>query len=342
MQPFNIFDADPALVFSFARQQSHVLNARIYEIEYPEMDYAALVPVNRNYPEWASGVDTLIGDIVGKAEWQSGYAKDIPLADTTLAMVSTNFDMYAVGYQWNIEELGKAAFQGFPLTNRRAEAARRASEEFLWNNVLTGSTQKKWTGLINSQYITPFALPADGTGSARAWVNNSGVGQKTPEQIVRDINYLIMGPMAAPNTPLASTLADTVLLPPLAYRYVATTPYGVTSPNMSILQYVLANNVYTIRTGRPLMVRELNELATAATDSSGQGGANLAGQGRAIGYRNSEDVLELPLPMPFRFLQTYQDGPLNYVVPGISRTGPVDIKRPMAVRYGDGLTLAPA
>ncbi|WMT90147.1 DUF2184 domain-containing protein [Pelagibacterium sp. H642] len=335
MEPFNIFDADPALVFGFARQQSHVLNARIYEIEYPEMDYAALVPVNTDYPEWASGVDTLIGDIVGKAEWQSGYAKDIPLADTKLAMVSTSFDMYAVGYQWNVEELGKAAFQGFPLTNRRAEAARRASEEFLWNNTLLGSTAKGWTGLLNSTYITPQAVPDDGTGNTTAWVDNAGVGQKTPEQIVRDVNYMIMGPLATPNTPLTSTLADTVLLPPLAYRYIATTPYGVTSPNMSILQYIMANNVYTLRTGQPLTIREVGELATAATQG-------IAGGGRGIGYRNSQEVLELPLPMPFRFLPVYQDGPLNFVVPGISRTGPVDIKRPMAIRYADGITPVPA
>jgi hypothetical protein len=335
MQPFNIFDADPALVFSFARQQSHVLNARIYEIEYPEMDYAALVPINREYPEWASGVDTLIGDIVGKAEWQSGYAKDIPLADTTLAMVSTSFDMYAVGYQWNIEELGKAAFQGFPLTNRRAEAARRASEEFLWNNVLFGSAVKKWTGLLNSQYITPTAAPNDGTSAPQtAWVLNTGVGNKTPEQIVRDINILIMGPIANPDQVLTSTLADTVLLPSLAYRYIAGTPYGVTSPGKSILQYVMETNVYTLRTGRPLMIRDLAELSKAAT-------VGVAGGGRGIGYRNSQDVLELPLPMPFRFLPTYQDGPLNYVVPGISRTGPVDVKRPLSMRYLDGITPVP-
>jgi hypothetical protein len=332
---FNILDADPALVFSFARQQSHVLNARIYEIEYPEMDYAALVPINRDYPEWASGVDTLIGDIVGKAEWQSGYAKDIPLADTTLAMVSTSFDMYAVGYQWNIEELGKAAFQGFPLTNRRAEAARRASEEFLWNNVLTGSTTKKWTGLINSSYITPVSAPNDGTGATTAWVNNLGVGQKTPEQIVRDINIMIMGPIANPDQVITSSLADTLLLPSLAYRYIAGTPYGVTSPGMSILQYVMSNNVYRLRTGRDLMIRDLAELSRATT-------VGIAGGGRGIGYRNSVDVLELPLPMAFRFLPVYQDGPLNFVVPGISRTGPIDVKRPLSMRYLDGITPVPA
>ncbi|MFC6487359.1 major capsid family protein [Nitratireductor sp. GCM10026969] len=335
MEPFNILDADPAAVFSFARKQSHVLNAQIYEIEYPEMDYAALVPVNTNYPEWASGADTLVGDIVGKAEWQSGYAKDIPLADTKLGIQSVNFDMYAVGYQWNVEELGKAAFVNFPLTGRRAEAARRASEEFIWNNVLTGSTVKRWTGLLNSQYVTPVAVQADGTAAPNtAWVLNDGTGNKTPEQIVRDVNYLIMGPLSAPNTPLASTLADTVLLPPLAYRYIASTPYGVTSPNMTILRYIRENNEYTARTGNPLMIREVNELATAATEG-------VAGGGRAIGYQNREQVLELPMPMPFRFLSVYQDGPLNYVVPGISRVGPVDVKRPLAMRYGDGVTPVP-
>lgn len=334
MSQFNVLDA-PELTFSFARQQSHVLNSRVYEIEYPEMDYAALLPVNTNLPEWASGQDTLVFDKVGKAEWQSGYAKDIPLADVTLDMVSNTFAMYSVGYQWNVEELGKAAFQNFPLTTRRAEAARFASEVFVWETALIGASLKGWTGLINSSYVTPDALPNDGTGSARNWVSNAGVGLKTPEQIVRDVNNLIMGSPAATSSILTSLLADTILLPTLAYQYIATTPYGVTSPNMTILQYIEQNNVYTGRTRRPLTIRELPVLATAAT-------TGIIGGGRIVAYRNSADVLELPMPMPYRFLPVYQDGPLNYTVPGIGRIGAVDVKKPNAIRYGDGVTAVPA
>lgn len=333
--PRNFFD-DPALAFSFARQQSHVLNAQIYEIEYPEMDYGSLVSVNTSMPEWASGMDTLIGDIVGQAEWQSGFAKDIPLADTVMDMVSVTFDMYAVGYQWNIEELGKAQYQGFPLTARRAEAARRASEMFVWNNVLSGSDAKGWTGLINSSYITPTAAPSNGSSApTTAWVLNNGTGNKTPEEIIADLNSLIFGTIDATMGIVAGQLADTILLPTAAYVYIASTPYGVTSPGMSILQYFVANNEYTRRTGQPITIRDLPALSTAATT-----GVN--GGGRAVGYRNSPDVVELPMPMPFRFLPIYQDGPLNFVVPGISRVGPVDIKRTTAIRYLDGITPVPA
>lgn len=321
---------DAAQVFSFARQQSSVLNARVYEIEYPEMDVASLISVDTSLPEWASGIDTLIGDHTGQAEWQSGYAKDIPLADTNLNMVSLSFDMYAIGYQWNVEELGKAQFQGFPLTARRAEAARRGSQEFLWRNTLVGSTIKGWTGLINSSYVTPTALPADGTGGTTAWVNNAGVGQKTPEQIVRDVNILLLG-QAGPGR----VVKDTLLLPDAALDYIVATPFGVTSPNMSIMQYIMANNEWTRQTGRPLTIKSLWELRNAAT-------VGIAGGGRAVAYRNDADMLKLWVPMPYRFLPVYQDGPLNFTVPGIARTGPVDILRPNAISYGDAVTPVPA
>lgn len=321
---------DAAQVFSFARQQSHVLNSRVYEIEYPDLDLPSLITIDTSLPEWASGIDTLVGDKTGKAQWQSGYAKDVPLADIGMDMVSIDFDMYAIGYQWNIEELGKAQFQGFPLTQRRAEAARRGADEFLWDNALTGSAVKGWTGLLNSQYVTPIALPADGTNSTSVWVLNDGTGNKTSEQIVRDTNILLLG---APGP--GRIAKDTLLLPDAALDYIIATPYGVTSPNMSIIQYVMANNEYTRQTGRPLTIKSIDQLKDAAT-------VGVAGGGRAVAYRNSADYLKLWVPMPFRFLPVHQDGPFNFVVPGICRTGAVDILRPKAISYGDAVTQVPA
>lgn len=319
----------------FIRNQANVINARTYEIEYPEMDYASLLPVNTNYPEWAAGVDTYVGDKVGAAKWQSGYAKDVPLADVTLAMVSSQFAMYSVGYRWNVEELGKANFARYPLTAQKASAARFAAEVFVWETALTGGGHPGWAGFINSPYITPEAAPATGTAApTTAWVLNTGVGNKTPAQIVSELNSLILGPGSTTGV-LTSLLADTILLPPAALRYILGTPYGVTSPNMNILQYFIANNEYTRRTGRPVRVLELPVLSTAAT-------VGVAGGGRAIGYRNSSDVLELPMPMPFGFLNVYQDGPLQYTVPGIGRVGQVNIFKSNGVRYLDGITAVPA
>lgn len=320
---------------SFLRQQTHVLSSRAFNVEYDLVDYASLVPVNTDYPEWASGVDFQVGDMVGAAQWQSGWAKDVPLADVKLLSVSIDFAMYAVGYRYNVEEVGKAMFAGYPLTARKAVSARQAADIFAAETALYGGGHPGWTGLINMAGVTPNLSPNTGTGSARNWVSNAGIGLKTPEQIVAEMDTVLMGPPSATGI-LTSLIGDTILLPPLAYQYIARTPYGVTSPNMSILQYYLANNIYTTRTGRPLTVRDLPALATAATDAA------VPGQGRMVGYRNNADSLELPMPMPFNFLDVHQYGPLQWEVPGIGRVGQLMAIRGGAVRYMDGITAVPA
>ena len=322
---------------AFLRQQTHVLSNRAFEQEYDLVNWQELVPVNTDYPEWASGVDFKIGDLTGAAQWQSGYAKDVPLADVSLISVSADFAMYAVGYRYNVEEIGKASFAGYPLTARKAIAARQAADIFCAETALYGGGHPGWTGLLNLAGVTPALSPNTGTGSARNWVNSSGVGLKTPEQIVAELDLLLVGPSLTSGI-LASLIGNTLLLPPAAYRYIATTPYGVTSPNATILSWYMQNNIYTIRTGQPLVIREQPILADAATYNSG--GVNVAGQGRAVGYRNSPDALELPMPMPYRFLDVYQDGPLQWAIPGIGRVGQL-IQIRDAVRYLDGVTPAP-
>lgn len=326
----NISDA---AALNFLRQQTRVQSSRAFDVEYDIVDYQSLVPVNTDYPEWASGVDFQVGDMAGAAKWQSGWAEDVPKADVSLINVGVDFAMYAVGYGYNIEEIGKAQFAGFPLTARKAIAARQAADIFAAESALYGGGHPGWTGLINKTGVTPVVSPDTGTGSARNWVNANGVGLKTPEQIVAELNTLVMGAPSATGV-LSSLIGDTVLLPPLAYQYIATTPYGVTSPNMSVLQYFIANNVYTIRTGRPITIRELPALAGSAIGS-------VNGQGRAVGYRNSSDALEFPMPMPFNFLDVHQHGPMQWQVPGVGRIGQLTLIRDGALRYLDGVTPAP-
>lgn len=322
----------------FLRQQSIVLSARAFEQQYDITDYASLVPVNTEYPEWASGVDFQIGDIYGAAQWQSGWAKDVPLADVRLLSVTSQFAMYAVGYRYNVEELGKAMHAGYPLTPRKAAAARQAADVFAADVAMIGGGHPGWTGLINNAGVTPTVAPATGTGSARNWVDASGVLLKTPEQIVAELNLVLMGPVTNTST-LTTQISDTLLLPPLVYRALMGTPYGVTSPNMSVLQYFAANNEYTNRTGQTLTIRELSALADAATYDTG--GVDVSGQGRVIGYRNNLDSIELPMPMPFNFREVHQYGPLQWEVPGIGRVGQLTLLRDGGIRYHDGVSPAP-
>ena len=330
----NFMDASLGVDLNFVRNQSHVLNTRAYEVEYPEMDFAALVPVNASYPEWADGVDSFIHDKVGAAKWQSGYAKDIPLADITLEMVSSNMAMYAVGYRWNIEELGKAQFQNFPLTARKASAARFASEVFQWETALFGAGHPGWYGLLNSPYATVLSSAATGTvAPTTSFVNAAGQLNKSPMQVITELNRLITGPSTNTGV-LMSILSDPMLFPEAVLRAMENTPFGESSPNTSVLEYFKRNNIYTLRTGQQLTIRELPLLATAATTV-------IAGGGRIVAYRNSQDMLELPMPMPYRFLPVHQDGPLQYIVPGIGRIGQLQVFRTNMLRYLDGVSPVP-
>lgn len=324
-----------AQALNFLRQQTRVLSNRAFNIEYDLVNYAELVPVNTDYPEWASGADFQVGDMAGAAKWQSGWAEDVPKADVSLINVGVDFAMYAVGYGYNVEEIGKAMHAGFPLTARKAIAARQAADIFVAETALYGGGHPGWGGLINMNGVTPVASPATGDGNARNWVDADGVGLKTPEQIVAELNQLLMG---APNATgiLSSLIGDTILLPPLAYQYIALTPYGVTSPNETILSFFMSRNIYTTRTGRAITIRELPALAGVGT------AANAVGQGRAVGYRNTRDALELPMPMPYRFLDIHQHGPMQWQIPGIGRVGQLTQIRDGAIRYLDGVSPAPA
>lgn len=314
---------------AFVTAEAFRVNQRVYETRFPDWDFSRLIYVDTTGPEWSPGVLTYTSDLSGVAKWQSGYAKDVPLADVSQASETRAFHMAAVGYQYNIEEVNSILQVGGSLPDRRARAARLAYTKFMYDLTLTGNTEKGLGGLINYSGVTTTVAPADGTGSSTYWVDDGGVGQKTPALIVRDINLALQGIYTATNT---VEMADTILLPVEAYNYIAGTPFSATTME-TILSFIQRANIYTISTGRPLTIRAVRELGTAATGAA-------AGNGRMVAYKNDQDYVKLHLPMPHRFLPVYQDGPFNWTVPGIFRTGGVELLSTAAFRYIDGISEA--
>lgn len=321
------FNDQQALAFVVG--QAYRINQQVYEARYPDWDFGRLVYVDTTGPEWSPGVLTYTSDQTGRANWQSAGAKDIPLADVNQDMQAKTFHMAAIGYQWNLEEVNTTmGFPGANLPDRRARAARLAYMKFMHDLVLKGSAEKGLGGLINYPGVTATDAPNDGTGGSRYWVDQNGTGQKTPAQIVRDINLALQGIYLGT---YEIELADTLLLPIEAYNYIAATPYAATTME-TILSFVQRTNIYTQQTGRPLTIRSVRELGTAAS----------GGKGRLVAYKNDAEYVKLHLPMPHRFLPVYQDGPMNFAVPGIFRTGGVELLTTVAMRYLDKISEPPA
>lgn len=312
-----------AAAFNFVVAQAATINATVYEKKFPDLPWNELVFVDTTAPEWTPGIITFSSSTVGAARWYSGGAKDIAKADVTMDKVQQAVHMAAIGYGYDLEEVGQAQLLGMTLGPAKAVGARRAYNEFMWNVTQVGDATKGLKGLVNQTGVATATAPADGTGAVTTWFDAGGVRTKTPAQILRDFNNGIIGSFVGSNT---VELADTVLLPFSVLAWLGATPMSDTNSE-TILSFVLRNNFYTQQTGMQLTVRGVLGLDTAGAGSTR----------RMVTYANREDVVKLHLPMPHRFLPTYQDGPTNYEVPGIFRTGGVDVLRLGAFRYLDGI-----
>lgn len=314
------FDAQQALGFLVSQTAS--IEAQVYEIQYPDIQYPALVPVDTSANPWANSVTFFSTDKFGQAEWFNHQSKDMPLADVERAQHDHPVEMAAIGYRYTLQELGQAMMvPGTNLSADRAAAAVRAYEEFMDGLALRGvppsGTGKNWTGLINNPSVSAGLVANDGAGASTLWAD------KTPDQILRDINALLTGVY---QESLTVEMADTLLLPVTRFTALADTPRSGTS-DTTILEYLRRSNTYTAITGAPLTIRAVRGLETA-------GSGNTA---RMVAYRRDPQVVRLHLPMPHQFLAPSQSGPLMFDVAGIFRTGGVEIRRPKAFRYSDGI-----
>ena len=308
MAAFKLLDAQSALGFTI--QQTSIIEREVNQIEYPDVNYAELIPLDFSGGEWAKSVTYYSGDKYGKADWINGNADDIPMAGTTMTKHETQVYTAGIGYGWGLEEISQAVMLGRNLPADDAVAARRAYEEMVYRTLLFGDASKNFTGLFNAPGVTAAT-------AAATW------DTATPDPIIADMNNMLIGQFTGT---LFTSMADTLLLPYDRFLTLASTPRSNES-DTSILTWYLANNPYTALTGRPLRIRGVQGLQTA-----GAGGTH-----RAVAYRRDPNVVKAHIPMPHRFLPVYQAGPIRWEVPGIFRLGGTDVRRPLDVSYLDAI-----
>jgi hypothetical protein len=312
---------DTQQALGFLIEQTAHIETEVYRIQYPDIQYPSLIPIDSTANEWAKSVTFFSMDRVGQAAWFNHSATDMRLADVNRAKHEQGIELAAIGYRYSLEEIGQAQMiPGTNLTSERAESARRAYEEFVDNVAFLGDYGKSWSGLINNASVTRTDAPADGTGSSRLW------SAKTSDQQIRDVNDALSGVYTGSST---VEMADTVLLPNAAWLTIGNTRVANTMD--TALSFLMKNNVYTMKTGQPLTIRGVLGLESAGA----------SGTGRMVCYRKHPSVLKMHIPMIHRFLPVWQTGPITFDIPGIFRLGGLEIRRPGSVRYVDGITAAP-
>lgn len=307
-------DATQANLGFVIKQTSHI-EQQVYRHRYPDVDYASIIPVDTSANEFATTVTYFSMDKAGRAKWMNNNAKDVPTVGLNMEKHETAVHFAGIGYDFGWGEVGQARLLGIALQPEKAMAARRSYEEFVYELAVNGDTEKSFEGLFSYTGVTAASATADGTGSSALW------STKTPDQIIRDVNDHLTGVHTATNT---VAMADTLLMPYERFNSVAS--LRLTDTNMTILEFIRQNNVYTANTGQPLSIRGMRGLSTKGAGSTA----------RMVAYRRSPEVLKLHIPMPHRFLPVQQDG-LQYIVPGVFSLGGLDIRLPKEVRYLDGI-----
>ena len=310
------FYAMDAAALGFVISQTSHIEAGLVKVQYPEIQYPRLVPVDTSANEWAKSVTWFSLDRVGQAAWFDHNATDMRLADITRQKLEHPIEMAAIGYRYTLEEVGQAMMiPGTNLTSDKADSARRAAEEMLDDIALRGDTSKNWAGLINNAAVPSAVAPADGSGGATTFAS------KTEAQVMRDISNLLSGGWLAS---LGIEMPDTLLFP--MDTLAALSARFLPLSNVGLVEWLTRNNIYTYTTGAALTIQTVRGLETAGVCNT-----------HRIAYKRNPDVLKYHLPMPHRFLDVWQVGPIIFEIPGIFRTGGLEIRRPVAIRYLDGV-----
>lgn len=315
IQPF----ADAQAAYPFVVAQGRNIEAKVFKKRYPTYNYNQVIPVVTEGNQWAIGTTFFSVDSAGEAKFLSGAGTDMPFNKTTKDMASHDFAMIGSGWEWTIEEVQQAALYGIDLASTDAMSATDKLERLLNSIAFVGATEKGWKGFANSTDVPRADVDTPGT----FWP------AKSADQMLADVNEVIGRVRTQTNE---VEWADSLAIPPAAFRTAATKRLGSGDGLLTVLEYIRKNNIYTAETNQPLNIYPVRELATASQD----------GGGRMVAYRKDEEVVRFHLPMPRTVLQPRQKSIMGFEQGLIARTGGTEWRLPKAAAYADEVTAPPA
>jgi hypothetical protein len=310
------FMSDAQVGLAFLTPQLYRIETEVYMTRNPSFDISRFMTVDSSGDMWDVGTLVYSQEDVGQAEFLAGAAFDMPYASNRMSQATKPFYLAGIGYEWNTQEMQRAARLGRSLPSDKARAAKKAADVFVYSLAMTGknpgasTSEKGWTGFVNNASVPSAQVANDGTGSSRAWAD------KTPDLMLRDVNAAL----TAVETATGEThVANTLVLPTTAYNEAATR--RVTDTGTTVLAFLLANNV----AGESLTILKSRALETAGTSNSR----------RMVAYDRDPDVIKFHLPGAHQFLPAFQKASMVYEVAGIMNVGGVEIRLPKALAYRD-------
>lgn len=300
---------DEAASVFLARELQYV-RRKVLEVPKAPLEAFTVFPVQTEVPAGAESAFQRMYDSVGVAKIISNYADDLPRADVVAKEVPVKLRDVGAAYGYNVSEIRSAQFAGVNLSAMKAKAARRSIDEKLNSIAWKGDAEYGITGFLNNPNITEVTIAADGTGSKTQF------NTKTVDKILRDVNKVIQ---KIPDVTNQVEQADTVLIAPDAYNYLATTPRADHS-DLTIIEFLRRTHP-EIR--RWMKVSALKGVGTNNTDLM-------------IAGKFDPDYIKFEIPMRYNQLPVeYRN--LEYVVNCMARGIGVTVTIPLAFAKAEGV-----
>jgi hypothetical protein len=293
------------------------LESKIYEAKYTAINFAEMVPVVTDLPEWADSWDYVSYDGVTVGKFIGSSADDLPNVSLSANKTSVPIGYAGNEFSYSLDELRKSQQLRIPIDTSQAKLAFRGSQEHLQRLAYFGDASRGMTGLFNNPNV---ALD----NSTVNWATATGAA------IVADMNDLLTEVwINSANTHLPNALA----IDSVRYAQIATAPMSQEFPNKTILQFFKETNLYTTTTGQPIRIFPRLQLTAASLAANG---VSNGGKARMLAYELNDENLGMANPMPWRALAPQMRG-LNVVVPAEYKGSGVSIRYLFSAAYRDAL-----
>lgn len=303
-------DSDQSIFF---KRQLEYIKAKTYDIKYPSLNAMTCVPVSSEAGEGAETITYDQYDSTGIVKFISDYSNELPRSDVKGKEFTISVRSLGGSYGWSLQEIRNAAFARKNLTTLRAAAARKSNDQMQNKIGFLADGSADWAGLYGLIY-NPNVTKTNATNGT--WLT----GPNTPDEIIADINLCINKIDELTN---GVEKANTVLISPLEYTYIQSTPRTAYYPE-TILDWVK-------RTHPGVTFMSINEMKAVTNPITGSGSVNVM-----VAYTRDPDYLQYELPVIYEQLPV-QEKALAYMVPVHSRVAGVNIYYPLSVHVVVGI-----
>ena len=295
------------------------------EIYYTANRVPEFISVNTSIAEGATGYAVRVTDIVGRMTRVSSAGDDVPTATVSRTLAQASLDYYGVDFEFTLQELREAMFQGVPLQQEDMKAVMAVAMNEVERVAFTGGDYPSATGLFNH--------PTSGA---------NGVTQRDADKTFSDMSVVEIRTLINDQLSNVITASEevvgrvprlmegmTVYLPQTQYDML-TTRYIGDNAERTLMRSLMEDNVWTQFTGRPLSILrvvELDDIVETAVNGS---------QARMVVGLKNPNVAELGMAISPRLIRLLDQG--RKIRGQIeARFGEVWVKRPDTMRYLDGI-----